>query len=66
MGAPQEPDSAIRIRNIMEHLLAFKDGFLRLPVVTVVTGAEAGIEGIRRVAGGEMSLEKLTLKHPLE
>ncbi|EWG53303.1 hypothetical protein FVEG_11766 [Fusarium verticillioides 7600] len=66
MGAPQGPDSAIRIRKIMDHLLAFKDGFLRLPVVTVVKGAEAGIEAIRRVAGGEMSLEKLTLKHPLE
>ncbi|KAF5632261.1 alcohol dehydrogenase [Fusarium tjaetaba] len=66
MGAPQDPDSAIRIRTIMEYLLAVKDGFLRLPVVTVVNSAEAGIEGIRRVVGGEMSLEKLTLKHPLE
>ncbi|CVL12642.1 related to toxD protein [Fusarium proliferatum] len=66
MGAPQDPDSAIRIRNIMEHLLALKDGCLRLPVVTVVTGPEAGTEGIQRVAGGEISLEKLTLKHPLE
>ncbi|KAG5770589.1 hypothetical protein H9Q72_002579 [Fusarium xylarioides] len=66
MGAPQDPDSAIRIRKIMEHLLAVKDDCLRLPVVTVVSGAEAGIEAIRRVAGGEMSLEKLTLKHPLE
>ncbi|KAF5989592.1 ToxD-like protein [Fusarium bulbicola] len=66
MGAPQDPDSAIRIRRIMEHMLAVKDGCLRLPVVTVVTGAEAGIGAIRRVAGGEMSLEKLTLKHPLE
>ncbi|KAL5584186.1 hypothetical protein FOVSG1_015542 [Fusarium oxysporum f. sp. vasinfectum] len=66
MGAPQDPDSAIRVRKIMEHLLAAKDGCLRLPVVTVVTGAEAGIEAMRRVAGGEMSLEKLILKHPLE
>ncbi|KAF5566787.1 alcohol dehydrogenase [Fusarium napiforme] len=66
MGAPQDPGSAIRIRNVIEHLLAVKNGFLRLPVVTVVIGAEAGIEAIRRVAGGEMSLEKLTLKHPLE
>ncbi|KAF5590006.1 alcohol dehydrogenase [Fusarium subglutinans] len=66
MGAPQDPDSAIRIRRIMENMLAAKDGCLRLPVVTVVTGAEAGIEAIRRVAGGEMSMEKLTLKHPLE
>ncbi|KAG5798788.1 hypothetical protein H9Q69_002196 [Fusarium xylarioides] len=66
MGAPQNPDSALRIRWVMEHMLAVKDGCLRLPVVTVVAGAEAGIEGIRRVAGGEMSLEKLTLKHSLE
>ncbi|KAF5578124.1 alcohol dehydrogenase [Fusarium pseudoanthophilum] len=66
MGAPQDPDSAVRIRKIMEHLLAVKHDFLRLPVVTVVKGAEAGIEAIRRVARGEMSLEKLTLKHPLE
>ncbi|KAF4424228.1 alcohol dehydrogenase [Fusarium acutatum] len=66
MGAPQDPDSDTRMRKIMEHLLAVKDGCLRLPVVTVVTGAEAGIEGIRAVARGEMSLEKLTLKHPLE
>ncbi|KAG5801744.1 hypothetical protein H9Q74_013681 [Fusarium xylarioides] len=66
MGAPQDPDSAIRIRKIMEHMLAMEDECLRLPVVTVVKGADDGIEGIRRVAGGEMSLEKLTLKHPLE
>ncbi|KAL5584157.1 hypothetical protein FOVSG1_015508 [Fusarium oxysporum f. sp. vasinfectum] len=66
MGAPQDPDSAIRVRKIMEHLLAAKDGRLRLPVVTVVTGAGAGIEAMRRVARGEMSLEKLILKHPLE
>ncbi|KAF5978761.1 alcohol dehydrogenase [Fusarium coicis] len=66
MGGPHDPASAIRIRNIMEHVLSLRDGCLRLPVVTVVKGAEAGIEAIRRVAGGEMSLEKLTLKHSLE
>ncbi|KAM0281970.1 hypothetical protein ACHAO9_010451 [Fusarium lateritium] len=66
LGAPQDPDSAIRIRKIMEYMLTAKDGHLRLPVVTVVTGAETGIEAIHRVARGEMSLEKLTLKHPLE
>jgi hypothetical protein len=50
----------------MEHVLFLRGGCLRLPVVIVVKGAEAGIEAIRRVAGGEMSLEKLTLKHSLD
>lgn len=63
---PQDPASAIRIRKIMEHVLFLRGGCLRLPVVIVVKGAEAGIEAIRRVAGGEMSLEKLTLKHSLD
>ncbi|KAJ3453163.1 hypothetical protein MRS44_013092 [Fusarium solani] len=66
MGAPQDPEAPVRVRKIMEHLLAATEGGLRLPVVTVVTAAEAGIEAIRRVAGGEMSMEKLVLKHPLE
>ncbi|EXL39710.1 hypothetical protein FOCG_17681 [Fusarium oxysporum f. sp. radicis-lycopersici 26381] len=49
MGAPQDPDSAIRVRKVMEHMLAAKNGCLRLPIVTVITGAEAGIDAIRRV-----------------
>ncbi|CAH0047590.1 unnamed protein product [Clonostachys solani] len=66
IGAPQDPEAPIRIHTIMEHLLASTDGGLRLPVVTAVTGVEAGIEAIRRVAAGEVSMEKLVLKHPLE
>jgi hypothetical protein len=51
----------------VDHLLAVNGGGLRLPVVTVVNGgAEAGVEAIRRSAAGEMSMEKLVLKHPLE
>ncbi|WKT40296.1 Polyketide synthase, enoylreductase domain [Fusarium oxysporum f. sp. vasinfectum] len=65
MGAPQDPDSAARVRKVMDHMLAAKDVRLRLPVVTSVDGIEAGIEAINRVAKGEMSLEKLVLNHPL-
>ncbi|KAI1019328.1 hypothetical protein LB503_009136 [Fusarium chuoi] len=64
MGAPQDPESAIRIRKIMEHLLAVKGGCLRLPVVTVVTGAEDGIEGIQRVARVSIDdLDRDRLRH---
>lgn len=66
MGAPQDPDSAIRVRKIIEYLLADGTHGLKLPVVTVVTDIKDGIGGIRRAAEGKMSLEKLVLKHPLK
>jgi NADPH:quinone reductase-like Zn-dependent oxidoreductase len=67
IGAPQDPEAPIRVRKVVDHLLAVNGGGLRLPVVTVVNGgAEAGVEAIRRSAAGEMSMEKLVLKHPLE
>ncbi|KAH6953560.1 chaperonin 10-like protein [Fusarium avenaceum] len=66
MGAPQDPDSAIRVRKVVDYLLADGANGLKLPVVTVVTDGKDGISSIRRAAEGKMSLEKLVLKHPLK
>ncbi|KAF5020684.1 hypothetical protein F66182_7282 [Fusarium sp. NRRL 66182] len=66
MGAPQDPESSTRVRKVVDYMLASSERVLRLPNVTVISGAETGIQAIRRSAGGEMSLEKLVLKHPLE
>lgn len=65
MGAPQDPASAIRVRKIIEYLMADGTNGLKLPVVTIVTDTKEGISGIRRAAEGKMSLEKIVLKHPL-
>ncbi|KAM0421165.1 hypothetical protein ACHAPT_011057 [Fusarium lateritium] len=66
MGAPQDPEAPERVRKVMEYLLATEDRAPKLPVITAVTGAEAGIEAIKRVARGEASQEKLVLEHPLQ
>ncbi|KAH7242748.1 chaperonin 10-like protein [Fusarium tricinctum] len=66
MGAPQDPDSAVRVRKIIEYMLADGTYGLKVPVVTVVSDTKDGIGGIRRAAEGKMSLEKLVLKHPLK
>ncbi|KAJ4203072.1 hypothetical protein NW759_015271 [Fusarium solani] len=66
MGAPQDPEAPKRVREVMEYLLATADRAVKLPVVTAVTGAEAGIEAIKRVARGDASQEKLVLEHPLQ
>ncbi|KAI8680824.1 hypothetical protein LRP88_04401 [Fusarium phalaenopsidis] len=66
MGAPQDPEAPKRVRGVMEYLLATADRVVKLPVVTAVTGAEAGIEAIKRVARGDASQEKLVLEHPLQ
>jgi hypothetical protein len=67
MGAPQDPDSSVRVHRVIEYVLADGTDGLKLPVVTVVTDIEAGVGGIRRAAEGMMILEKLVLalKHPL-
>ncbi|KAM5341319.1 hypothetical protein ACJ41O_014350 [Fusarium nematophilum] len=66
MGAPQDPEAPKRARKVMEYLLATADRAVKLPVVTTVAGAEAGIEAIKRVARGDASMEKFVLEHPLQ
>ncbi|KAI8722873.1 PKS-ER domain-containing protein [Fusarium sp. LHS14.1] len=66
MGAPQDPEAPKRVRTVMEYLLEMADRAIKLPVVTAVSGAEAGIEAIKRVARGDASQEKLVLEHPLQ
>lgn len=66
MGARQDPNSSIRVRKVMKHLLANDKERLKVPVVTTLTGTEAGIHGIRRTTEGKMRLEKLVLRYPLE
>ncbi|EEU34954.1 uncharacterized protein NECHADRAFT_59646 [Fusarium vanettenii 77-13-4] len=66
MGAPQDPEAPKRVRTVMEYLLKTADRTVKLPVVTTVVGAQAGIEAINRVARGDASQEKLVLEHPLQ
>ncbi|RSL51432.1 hypothetical protein CEP54_011409 [Fusarium duplospermum] len=66
MGAPQDPEAPKRVRKVMDYFLKTADRAVKLPVVTTVVGAEAGIEAIKRVARGDASQEKLVLEHPLQ
>ncbi|KAJ4112194.1 hypothetical protein NW768_011773 [Fusarium equiseti] len=62
-GAPQDPESPARVRTAMTYLLQNTE--VGLPVVSTVVGADNAIEAIKRVSRGEMSLEKLVIKHPI-
>ena len=55
----------IRVCRVMEYLLEDHARTVKMPVVTVVRGAEVGIREIQRVARGEVSMEKVVIEPPL-
>jgi NADPH:quinone reductase-like Zn-dependent oxidoreductase len=65
MGRPQDPELPMRARRVMEYLLEASARTVKMPAVTVIRGAEAGIREIQRVARGEASMEKMVIGHPL-
>ncbi|KAF2797226.1 NAD(P)-binding protein [Melanomma pulvis-pyrius CBS 109.77] len=65
MGGPQDPEAPTRIRKAMEYFLASYETVVKLPNITVVMGASAGIGGIEKVARGNVSMEKVVIAHPM-
>ncbi|KAH8654369.1 hypothetical protein BGZ61DRAFT_541392 [Ilyonectria robusta] len=64
-GNQQDPEWPIRTRSVMEYLLEGDIAHIKMPNITVVQGAEAGIREIQRVSQGNVSLEKVALEHPM-
>ncbi|KAI5918857.1 chaperonin 10-like protein [Camillea tinctor] len=65
LGFPQDPKTPERVYEIMKYFIESKQTALKLPKVTAVKGAEAGIAAIEKVAHGNVSLEKITIEHPM-
>lgn len=65
MDGPQDPEMPIRVCRVMKYLLEDHAINVKMPVVTVVRGAEVGIREIQRVARGEVSKEKVFIEPPL-
>lgn len=65
-GKPMPADWNRRIQAVTEWVLRSHAAInFRLPRVTVVEGAEAGIQAIRDVFSGRSSMQKYVIKHPM-
>ncbi|KAK7424439.1 hypothetical protein QQX98_000404 [Neonectria punicea] len=64
-GHQQDPEWPIRTRSVMEYLLEGDVPQIKMPNITVVQGAEAGIREIQRVSQGNVTLEKVVIEHPM-
>ncbi|KXH29419.1 hypothetical protein CSIM01_12807 [Colletotrichum simmondsii] len=65
MGGAQNPEFPHRVRRAMDWLVQHHRDYWRIPRLTIVRGAAAGIAAMERSAAGEVSFEKIVLEHPL-
>ncbi|KAF4880839.1 Trans-enoyl reductase fsdC [Colletotrichum siamense] len=65
IGGAQSPEFPHRVRVAMDWLAQHHRDCWRIPRLTIVKGAQAGIGAMERSAAGEVSFEKIVLDHPL-
>ncbi|KAK1841676.1 putative alcohol dehydrogenase [Colletotrichum chrysophilum] len=65
IGGAQSPEFPHRVRVAMDWLAQHHRDCWRIPRLTIVKGAQAGIGAMERSAAGEVSFEKIVLEHPL-
>lgn len=65
MGGAESPEFPHRVRVGMDWLVQHHRNSLRIPRLTIVKGAQAGIGAMERSAAGKVGFEKIVLERPL-
>ncbi|KAF5506977.1 Trans-enoyl reductase fsdC [Colletotrichum aenigma] len=65
MGGAQSPEFPHRVRVAIDWLILHHRNCLRIPRLTIVKGAQAGIGAMERSAAGKVGFEKIVLERPL-
>ncbi|TDZ53997.1 Trans-enoyl reductase fsdC [Colletotrichum trifolii] len=64
-GHPQDPEFPVRTRKAVAYFFSTVDKVPMHPNITVVKGGYDGIDAIRKVATGAVSLQKVVIEHPI-